>query len=275
MKTLSESLLKSSERLLAVAGDRAMAEARMLHSKVLQMDPVQMIAQPHQQISDQYQNQIEALVTRRLQNEPMAYILGTKDFLDFRFEVGAGVLIPRPETESLVLEISDWIRKQNRSVRVIDLGAGSGCIGLSIKKMNAELVELHLLERSALAMEFTKKNAENLGLQDVQFHHRSWTSPVEIDFDVIVSNPPYIPDSQWEPLSKDIKDHEPKEALTAGPEGLDAYQEILKFWWPRLAADGLMAFETYDSLQRSKILSMLPRHKSHWEFEAHLFILKH
>lgn len=273
----SSSILEwAAHELTALAGDRAWVEARLLLAHVLNVDVVSVIADDQRELSPEQVSQFNDFVARRARGEPVAYLLGYKDFLEHRFKVGPGVLIPRPETESLVEQVVAWMHEQDRALRVLDLGCGSGCIGLSIAK-RVPSTELVLLDQSDSAIACAQENARSLQVS-AQFVHQSWASPwpqdLPQDFDVIVSNPPYIPDADWDNLAIDIRGFEPREALTAGREGLDAYTTIIEHFWPRLRSGGLMAFEAYDAEQRQKILRLLAPHKSHWEFEAHLFILK-
>ncbi len=282
---LDEILLSRAQRLKAMVGDRAIIEARLLLSKVLKLSPVEIIAQSSREILADQLSQFDEFINRRLQFEPMAYLLGEKEFLKFKFKVGPGVLIPRPETESLVLELTELLEKsyskKHSPLRVIDLGTGSGCIVISLKKLLGEKIEAIGIDRSKAALAIAKDNArEILGTEVAGFQllELSWKNSKALDdmgkFDLVVSNPPYIPDGEWDQLQRDIRDHEPKEALLAGPEGLDAYREILSEFWLRLNAEAYMAFETYDAVQRQKILSLIPAHARHFEKEAHLIIQK-
>jgi release factor glutamine methyltransferase len=276
MRLQNDILARAALRLGPVASNRAIVEARLLLAHVLRVDVVSLIADDQRELSAEQVGRFNDFVARRARGEPVAYLLGYKDFLDHRFKVGPGVLIPRPETESLVQQIVAWICEQKRALRVLDLGCGSGCIGLSIAN-KIPSIELFLLDQSDAAIACAQENARSLQVK-AQYVHQSWASawPQNLphDFDVIVSNPPYIPDIDWDDLAIDIRGFEPRAALTAGPEGLDAYTSILEHFWPRLRSGGLMAFEAYDADQRQKILTLLAPHKSHWEFEAHLFILK-
>jgi release factor glutamine methyltransferase len=175
-------------------------------------------------------NRCRELVKRRATGEPVAYILGKKDFYGYSFDVSPAVLIPRPETELLVEQALQWIEKNKiENPKILDLGCGSGCIGLSLlmKNSNASLVAV---DKSADSVSIAQGNADKLGLKD---RSKFITADVkELDltdkFDVILANPPYIAESDPD-VSVDVKKFEPAMALFAKTEGFEA----LKGWSQR------------------------------------------
>lgn len=184
-------------------------------------------------------------VRRRIQGEPVAYILGRKEFLTHSFLVSPSVLIPRPETELLVEEAIHWIEKNELGqARLLDLGCGSGCIGLSILKKFPQ-AQLVAVDKSGEALEIARENAERLGVADrVEFIQ---SDVVNLDFppthfDVILANPPYISEDDPE-VQDSVRKFEPALALFASEKGLSAlriWSEKAKLW---LKPTSWMGFE--------------------------------
>ncbi len=175
-----------------------------------------------QPLKDEELTKCRDVVKRRSQGEPVAYILGKKDFYGHTFNVGPGVLIPRPETELLVERAIQWIKKNAiSSPKILDLGCGTGCIGFSIAKEipGAKIISV---ERSPEAFSYAKKNAEALGLSDQIELINSDVKDLkfaEQTFDLILANPPYI-DSNDTNVDADVRKFEPAEALFSDNEGL-------------------------------------------------------
>jgi release factor glutamine methyltransferase len=166
---------------------------------------------------------IRELVQRRLKHEPVAYILGEKEWYSEKFKVGPGVLIPRPETELIV----DEVKKTGLAgpARVLDLGTGSGCLAVVIKKLfpHAEVTASDISEK---ALETAKENALRiLGADLITFVASDLFGEISGPFDLIVSNPPYIPDGAV--IDRTVREYEPPEALFAGPDGMDFYRRFL------------------------------------------------
>jgi release factor glutamine methyltransferase len=166
-------------------------------------------------------------VRRRAAGEPVAYITGKKEFFKINFFVSAAVLIPRPETELLVEEALLWAQKQeNQNLRILDLGCGSGCIGLSLLK-NLSQAYLVAVDKSAEAVAVAQRNAENLGLSEkVQFISKDVLSLdfATESFDLVIANPPYI--SKDDPdVEFGVKAFEPEIALFSGKSGLQDLQD--------------------------------------------------
>jgi release factor glutamine methyltransferase len=186
----------------------------------------------------------ESLVSRRVLGEPIAYILGKKGFHNIELRVGLGVLIPRPETELLVEIALTEIAKLNKRTRVLDLGTGSGAIALSIASA-APLASVIATDQSTEALAIAKQNAQSLNLLDqVQFLLGNWyaalTEPNQ--FDVIVSNPPYIAHQDPHLTKGDLR-FEPVSALTDYANGLSCLESIIAGTAEYLKSGGLIAVE--------------------------------
>jgi release factor glutamine methyltransferase len=163
-------------------------------------------------------------VRRRLAREPTAYILGRKEFWSLDFLVSPAVLIPRPDSETLVQHALDLCGERDRPYAVLDLGTGSGCLLLSFLSERPNARGLGV-DASAAALEIANKNAQNLGLSGrARFVLGDWAEGQTGPFDLVLCNPPYVGES--EVLAPDVRDHEPAEALFAGPDGMDDYVRI-------------------------------------------------
>ncbi len=184
-----------------------------------------------------YKQRIQAMKA----NKPIQYVIGNVNFYGQTFYVNEQVLIPRFETEELVEQVLTYVEKlPNKSIKILDLGCGSGVIGLTLQKKlpNSQVT---LVDISSKALEVAKKNADTLNLK-VELIKSDWLKGLpKVSYDVIVSNPPYI--KTTEPIADLVKNNEPALALYAGPEGLDCYQQIIKDIQPFLKKQYLLAFE--------------------------------
>lgn len=195
--------------------------------------------------SDESIKNINSTIERRLNGEPLQYILGEWDFMDFTFKVGEGVLIPRPETELLCEYVVDKIKNMEHPI-VYDLCSGSGCIGLSIKKYVPQC-EIYLVEKNEKALEYLCYNASEICkdtfltiVKGDIFDLKSFVNHPKAD--AIVSNPPYIRTDEISSLQKEVL-FEPESALDGGADGLDFYRCLTSEWKNMLKKDGFMAFE--------------------------------
>jgi release factor glutamine methyltransferase len=185
---------------------------------------------------------LEARVGRRLRGEPLAYILGRREFWSLTLAVNAHTLVPRPETETLVeMALS---RLENRpGLRLLDLGTGSGCLLLALLTELPAAWGLGVdLDEGALGL--ARTNARRLGVDSrAAFVRADWTDGLTGRFDLIVANPPYVSDAEWANLAPGVRDFEPALALRAGAEGLAAYRRILPRLPGLLATRGLALLE--------------------------------
>ena len=190
--------------------------------------------------AQQIQEEYVRLLEERKQNKPLSYITGKKEFFSREFNVREGVLIPRPETENLVSAVLE--RLPEKSVKIADLCSGSGCIGITLSLESGNEVDLYELSSHAILV--SKENAEKLGAEKVTVYERDilLETPNQM-YDVMVSNPPYIPLEDMELLMPDVKDYEPKMALTDGGDGLVFYKRIAQLGETHLADGGILAVE--------------------------------
>lgn len=249
-----ELLLQARESLAPLVQGRALFEARLLLSKATGRSEIDLISHDERVIEAEREAEFWSLVKRRLAHEPMAYLLGSKEFFGFSFLVDSHVLIPRPETEDLVTWALEWIPADaEKSFRVADLGTGSGCIAISVA-LNRPHISISAFEFSSEAIDVAKKNAQSLGAQNVEFILCDFVKDEISDgFDLILSNPPYIPWKDQKALAKDIQDYEPESALFAGADGLHYFKVMAEKIWPLVRSGGALIVETYDQSQRDRI----------------------
>ena len=192
------------------------------------------------------------LVKRAASHEPIAYLVGEREFLSLSFKVTRDVLIPRPETETLIEAVVDYCReKRLERPRLVDIGTGSGCIAVAILTQieNAKVVATDI-SQEALAV--TTENAEHHGVLDRLEVVRAdrLALPPEIvpsgGFDVLMSNPPYVPQDEMSDLSENVRRYEPTGALTDGADGLSFYRSIVSDGPKLLAGDGAVVVEIGD-----------------------------
>ncbi len=184
------------------------------------------------------------MAARRLRGEPVVRILGEKEFYGRPFALGAATLVPRPETEMLVIRGLELLGgKPHRTI--LDLGTGTGCIAISIlaESPSAQGVAVDLAPEALVT---AQHNADRHGVEKrLDFRKGPWFEPLQAgeSFDLIVSNPPYIASAEIEELAVEVKDHDPRLALDGGPDGLDPYRLIIKDAATWLKPDGAVLVE--------------------------------
>lgn len=200
-------------------------EAKMLAEQALGVSRAWMITHDFDELSDVQWQTLQALCSRRLAGEPMAYIMGVREFMGLDFTVSPAVLIPRPDTEVLVEAALDFL-KDKATTRVLDMGTGSGAIAISIAHY-ATQAQVYAGDISLEALEVAKINAKKFNCV-VNFRQSDWFAQFTGEqFDLIVSNPPYIPQED-EHLSQGDLRFEPRLALTDNADGLSCYRTIIQ-----------------------------------------------
>lgn len=195
-------------------------------------------------IDDSMERDFLSLLEKRASRMPLQYLEGEAAFMDFSFRVSPDVLIPRPETENLVEKVLETFKgRENEPLRILDVGTGSGCILLSLLRYfpHASGVGTDLSER---ALRVAVQNARALDVEErVSFRLEKLLDDLARDrFDLIVSNPPYVSSAEWESLSEEVK-REPREALVAGPTGLECYVRMIPLAQQFLRPGGHLFFE--------------------------------
>lgn len=206
----------------AAAAGVAPREARLLLSRSLDCSEASLMAHPERELPQAIERRFEERIARRARGEPVAYLLGEREFFSLMLEVGPAVLIPRPETELLV---ETALARLAAPATVLDLGTGSGAIALALKQA-CPTARVVAVDSSAAALEVARRNAARHGLE-IDFREGGWYSPVARErFDLVVSNPPYV--AEGDPhLERGDLCHEPRAALASGVDGLDALRAII------------------------------------------------
>lgn len=232
-----------SARLDSAGIEDARSEVWLLVAAVTGRDRMALVAGARGPLSAGQRVRLEQLVRRRLAREPIAYILGEKEFWSLPFAVGPGVLIPRPETETVVEAALSEIADRHAPLRLLDFGTGSGCLLLALLSELPHATGLGI-DASRTAIQIATRNATRLNLADrASFRLGDWSEPPDDPVDVIVSNPPYVAEADWPTLQPEIREFEPKGALLAGPDGLAAYRALAPLCVRLLTPHGFCAFE--------------------------------
>jgi release factor glutamine methyltransferase len=232
---LDDWLRATALRLDELGIESTRLEAQMLAAHVLMVDRTWVVAHPDAEFPDLAG---ESILQRRLNREPLAYILGWREFYGRRFRVGPGVLIPRQETEILV---EAALEVQRDDLRVLDVGTGSGCIAITLQ-LERPTWNVSGLDISERALEMAAQNARGLSAEKVKLILADGLGQLQKGaVDLIVSNPPYV--SRMDDLSPEIADFEPELALYAGGNGLDFYRRFSEDAKPVLTKHGMILME--------------------------------
>jgi len=237
-------------------------EARLLVGHVLGGGVEAVVGDPQRPLTRDQQSRLDALTARRVWREPLAYILGNREFWSLPIRVTADTLVPRPETETLVEAVLAWVearRGGEAETRILDLGTGSGCllVALLSELPRARAVGVDL---SAAALAVARDNAEALGLaRRASFAVGDWGNAFTGGFDLVVANPPYVRDAELATLAPEIVRFEPRLALDGGTDGLAAYRAIVP-QLRRLLVPGGAAFLEVGAGQAPPVAAMLAGH---------------
>jgi len=243
MTTCGEVLRNLTTRLHGAGIPSARLDARLLLAHALGVSATAVFSHPERVLTEDEQARIEALALRRAGREPVSHILGQREFWSLTFKVTADTLDPRPDTETVIDAVLAAVADRQAPLRLLDFGAGSGCILLAL------LSELPRsqgvgVDASPAALAVAGHNAHALGLDHrVRFVSGDWGRDIDGLFDVIVSNPPYIPDKDIDGLEAEVAGFEPRAALAGGPDGLDCYRALAPDVKRLLKAGGTAVFE--------------------------------
>lgn len=224
-KTIGGVLRSAITRLSAVS-DNARIDAEVLLAHILECGRGYLRANADAVLDGEAVERFESMIARRIGGEPIAYLLGEREFWSMALAVSPQVLIPRPDTETLVHAALEVTADREDSLAVADLGTGSGAIAIA---MAAERPEWRILATDIHehALKIARGNAHRLGIHNIGFRQGDWLHALpDEEFDLIVSNPPYIPDDDVHLAQGDVR-FEPRDALASGPEGLDALRAII------------------------------------------------
>lgn len=257
--TVGVLLLAAARHLTAAEIPNPRFEARLLLAHALGRDAEALIARPDMPVPAEARVAFEHAVGRRAGREPLAIIVGQREFWSLPFRVTADTLIPRPESETLVEAALAFAGRTESPIRVLDLGTGSGCLVLAILHEVPAAWGVGV-DRSAAALAVAEKNAETLGLAGrVAFVQGDWGKAIGGRFDIIVSNPPYVADEELAGLAPEVARFEPRQALSGGADGLDAYRACAPDVGRLLAPDGVALLEI-GAGQAAQVASILAEH---------------
>jgi len=241
--TLKELRSKAIRRLENAGCDTAVLDADLLISAALSLDRLDFILDPDRTVGAQEISAFEALVARRAKREPVALILGEKEFWGLDFKVSRDCLTPRPDSETLIEAALTSITDKKAALNILDLGTGSGCLLLSLMSELPNSSGMGV-DISKKALILAKKNAERHGLiTRCDFIQSDWAENLSpsLRFDIILCNPPYIAHTEAPSLSPDVRDYEPHGALFAGDDGLADYKKLVKIL-PGISRQGTNIF---------------------------------
>ena len=243
---LRELINQTSGYLLAQYNENeAKALSRLIISSLMEVNSVQLMVKENDTVSDILITKVERIVIRLQENEPIQYILNSSWFYGYQFYVNEEVLIPRPETEELVSWVLE-IAKPLKNPKILDVGSGSGCIPIAIELEHPD-ADVYAIEYSDSAVAIAQRNSEKLGVQTKYYEFDAlelgnWE--VLEKFDIIVSNPPYIPGSEKSLMHKNVLDFEPDLALfVENQDPLIFYRQITKAAISHLKPNGALLFE--------------------------------
>ena len=246
---INQAIINYAKKLDNINNDYKVSyiEAQTIIMHTLNISKVKLISEGLKELTEANINQIETFINRRLNYEPLSYIINKKEFYGFDFYVDSNVLIPRPETEEIIDLVLDYTKDKD-NISICDIGSGSGNIPITLKKLFLEQnknIDITALEISSSAVEVIKKNALNIlgSIDSINIINADALDFLtEKKFDIIVSNAPYVPLRDKDLLQKDLE-FEPQNALYSGYDGLDFYRSFLSIINRYLKDNGAFFFE--------------------------------
>lgn len=241
VETIQQALTEA-KNLLSIVTDNPVLEAEILLAHVLNTSRSYLHTWHEARLNQEQISEFSNCLLRRRNQEPIAYITGSREFWSLNFLVTPETLIPRPETELLVETILAAYRQVDTPIKGADLGTGCGAIALALahEKPSWQIIAT---DDSESALQIAKKNAGHLGINNISFYHGHWCAALPKEkFDFIVSNPPYISEMEWDVYADGLA-HEPREALVSGLDGLDSIRTIIHSAREHLNAAGQIFIE--------------------------------
>ncbi len=239
--TVAGALDMATARLKGAGIPSPRQEGRLLLAEALSVPPEKLVLEPGLSLEETEYSRFEAALEKREKRMPMAQVLGRREFWSLSFKVTADTLDPRPDSETLIEAVLAAFPDRGAPLRLLDLGTGSGCLLLTLlsEYPNASGLGIDISDAACLV---AAENATSLGLASrAIFAVGDWGRGVDGAYDVIVSNPPYIPEAEIETLAAEVADFEPRLALSGGADGLDCYRDLMPDI-ARLLAPGGRAF---------------------------------
>ncbi len=245
--TCLEVLNQAVEKLRSEGVDRPRTNAELLLGAVLNVPKIELYLDRNLILTSQQIEKYSYFIQERISGRPLQYIIGSTEFYGLEFKVNESVLIPRPETETLVEEMIERL-KNHPSPKIIDIGTGSGAIAISLAK-NLNSAYIFATDISADALNVAKDNARmNKAEDQIEFLFGDLFEPLqnrqlEGKIDCVVSNPPYLSQEEFDHLPKDVRDYEPVVALKSGQEGISFHKRIIEGAVDFLKRDGILSLE--------------------------------
>ena len=241
--------------------------AKTLVKYILKIDDAQIILQEENEVEEEDKTRYYLAVIEVISGFPVQYITNKQEFYGLEFYVDQNVLIPQPDTEILVEEVINIIKNNKEftnNVKILDMCTGSGCIGISIAK-NIENCNVEMLDYSSDALDVAKINANKIlgNLSNIKFIQSDMYEELEEEYDIIVSNPPYIKTEEIETLSEEVK-HEPELALDGGEDGLAFYKELIEESHKYLSDNGYLCMEIGYN-QKDDVTEMLEKNGNYYD----------
>ena len=264
--TVLEVIQRGAEFLIKKGVESPRLQVELLLAHVLKLPRMQLYLNFERSLDESQVATVREMVARRGQREPLQHIVGTAPFCGHEFRVNRHVLVPRPETELLAERAFEFLARSTASpATVLDFGTGSGCLAIAIAA-KFPAVQVHAVDVSPEALDVARENASQ-AKASVQFHQGDGFSviPDILRFDLIVSNPPYIPSAEIATLDPEVRDFDPRVALDGGEDGLEFYRRLADWARGRLNPGGCLMMEFGDG-QAPAIESLLLEHK--WIVEA-------
>lgn len=231
------------KRLAAAGGDTPELDARLLLAAACDIDDVALIAEPEMLVPATALSRLEVMVERRLAGEPVSRILGCREFWGLAFHLNSATLDPRPDSETIIEAVLRVAGDTTAPLHILDLGTGTGCLLLALLSEYKQAQGLGV-DVSETAIDAADENAVRLGLAGrASFVQGDWANGLTGHYDVIVSNPPYIPSADIDRLSPEVRQFDPVTALDGGADGLDPYRHLMPEIRRLLAPEGFGVLE--------------------------------
>lgn len=247
LKTVGALIAWARQSLVQAGVSNGAQEAMWLLEHALGVRSHQVVSQTDRLVSPDVWALVESLVARRVTREPLQYLLGTQEFCGLEFSVSPAVLIPRPETELLIHHVVGHVQTLSDAT-IVDVGTGSGCVAVTLAaRLNGR--RILAIDRSPEALALAQANAMRHGVRDrIEWFDGDLLSPLHVlqaadTIDVIVSNPPYISESDWADLEPEVRVFEPRMALVGGKSGTELHERLLRESREFLVPGGLLIME--------------------------------
>ena len=256
MKTRAQALAELRRTLNEAGFETAALDARLLLLTALGIPATTLVTHPDTPLTAEESETLASFARRRLAHEPVARIVGIREFWGLPFRLSPETLVPRPDTETVVETALDLLPDRQAPLRIVDFGTGSGCILVALLHELPQATGLGVdLSPGALATARTNADENGVG-ERCHFALSRWADAVSGPFDLIVSNPPYIASGVIPTLDEEVREHDPRLALDGGPDGLEPYRILLSEAGRLLAPGGLLAVEIgYDQAEELRSLA--------------------